>query len=102
MSCRLRSGKQSAAQLQFGLADTVGEEAELADAHQSSGQYVQQETAQELDRIERHEFPTGAVSIVFPFKAHPSALERTETVVGDGDAMGIAGQILQHAAGSAE
>jgi hypothetical protein len=44
----------------------------------------------------------GAVRVVLPFKADLSVFEPTQAMVGDGDAMGIAGQILQHAARCAE
>ena len=58
-SRRLDERRADSAPFQFGFADTIGEEAELADADQASGQHMQQETAQELDRIERHELPAG-------------------------------------------
>ena len=66
------------------------------------GQHVEQEASQELDRIERHEFRAGAMRVVFPVEADATVFERTQTMVGDGDAVRVAGQILQHAARSAE
>lgn len=46
----------------------LGEEAELADAHQAGGEHVEQEAAQELDGVKRHEFGAGAVRVIFPFE----------------------------------
>jgi len=42
------------------------------------------------------------VLIVLPVEADAAVFERAKPVVGDGHAMGIAGQILQHALRSAE
>lgn len=88
--------------LQFLFADAIGEEAEVADADQAGRQYVEQETADELDRIESHGLGAGVISIVFPVEADTAVLQSAKPVVGDGDAMSVAGQILEHAAWSAE
>ena len=44
-------GEQSAALNQFLFADAIGEEAEVADADHSGRQHMEQETADELDRV---------------------------------------------------
>ena len=66
------------------------------------GQHVQQEAAQELDGIKRHELGAGVVGVIFPLEADSAVFERAQAMVGNGDAMGVAGQILQHAARSTE
>ena len=50
----LADGEQSAALLQVSCADAIGQEAELADADQSGRQHVEQEAADELDRVQGH------------------------------------------------
>ena len=50
----------------------------------------------------RHGAAAVVVPRVAPAKAHLSVLEADEPSVGDGDPMGVAGQILQNVLGSAE
>src|SRR5881394_2127178 len=94
--------EQSAAQLQFVFADSIGQEAELADADQTSGQHMQQEASHELHRIQRHSFGPVVVSVVFPFKADAAVFESAKAVVGDGHTVGIASQILENPLRSAK
>ena len=84
------------------FADSIGEEAEVANADQAGRQHVEQEAANELDRIERHDFSSGVIGVVFPVKADAAVFQSAKTVVGDGDAMRVASQILEHAPGSTE
>jgi hypothetical protein len=42
------------------------------------------------------------VHIVFPVKADVTVLQGATAMVGDGDAMSVANQILEHATGSTE
>ena len=62
-------GEQSTALEQFLSADAIGEEAEVADADHSGRQHVEQEAADELDRIEGHRLGAGMVRVVFPVEA---------------------------------
>jgi hypothetical protein len=79
-------------------AGGIGEEPIVADAMEAVGQDVQQEPADELVRIERHDAITGpsVAPVIFPFEADTLAIEGNETGIGDGDAMGIAGEIGEH------
>ena len=98
----LGGGEQSAALDQFLSADAIGEEAEVANADQSGGQHVEQEAADELDRIEGHGLGAGVIRVIFPVEAEVAIFQGSKTVVGDGDAMSVASQILEHAPGSTE
>ena len=71
-------GEQGAALDQFLFADAIGEEAEVADADQSGGQHVEQEAADELDRIEGHGLGAGVVGVVFPVEADVAVFQRCE------------------------
>ena len=66
------------------------------------GENMEQESAQELICGNRHDLLLAAVGIVFPAKRDAIILESHQTMVGDGDAMGVAGQIVQHMFGTAE
>ena len=83
-------------------AIAVGEQAEVADLDEARRQDVKQEAADELDRIEAHDLDAVVVSGVAPAKAHLAVVEIEEPAVGDGNAMSVAGQVLQHMLGSAE
>ena len=62
----LRSCQQSAAQVEPGGAMAVGEEAVVADAMEAVGQRVQEEAADELVGVERHDLRLAAVAIISP------------------------------------
>ena len=66
------------------------------------GQHVEQEAANELDRIEGHGLGAGVIGVVFPVEADAAVFQSAQPVVGDGDAMSVASQILEHAPGSTE
>ena len=79
------------------FANAIGEEAELADTYESGRQHVEQEAADELDRIQGHDLSVGMVRVVFPVEADAAVLQSAKPMVGDGDAVSIASQILEHA-----
>ena len=94
--------EQSTAAYEHTATPAVGEKAEVADADQALGQNVDQESAQKLICGDRHDFLLAAVRIVFPAKRDPIILERHQSMVGDGDAVRIAGEIVQNMLGTAE
>jgi hypothetical protein len=63
---------------------------------------VQEETAQELMGANGHDLLLATVCIVSPAKRYAFVLEGHEPMVGDGDAMGIAGQVVENMFGTAE
>ena len=85
-------------------AGGLGEQAVVADAVQALGQDVNEEAANELVGCERHHFVTiGAFEpIVLVFETDSVFVERDQPAVGDGDAVGVAGQISQYRLGSGE
>ena len=97
-----RHAEQRAATFERSTPSAVGEESEVADAHQSAGQNVKQETAQELMSGNSHDLLLAAVSIVPPAEGDAIVLEGHEAMVGDGDAMGVAGQVVEHMFGAAK
>jgi hypothetical protein len=83
-------------------AVAVGKQSEVADLDEAGGQDMEQEAADELDRIELHDAAAVVVPGVPPAEAHLSVIEAEESSVGDGNPMRVAGQILQHMFGSSE
>ena len=74
-------------------ASPVGEEAEVADAHEAAWQQVEQEAAQELVEGQSQEPLLVGVGGVSPTEGDVALLEGDESTVGDGDAMGVAAEI---------
>ena len=80
----------------------IGQESEGTDADKAAGENMEKKTAQELWRAECHLSVLVPVGIILPAEGNLVMLEGQETVVGDGDAMGVAGEITQHMMGTAE
>jgi len=78
----------------------IGEESEGTDTDKAAGENMEQETAQELVCGEGHHPLLITVRIIFPAEGDLVLVESHETVVGDGDAMGVASEIAQHMLGN--
>jgi hypothetical protein len=83
-------------------AAAIGEETIMADAVEPVGQAVQQEAADELVRIERHQAGRVAMTIVAPAESHARRIGADQAAVGDGDPVGVAAEIGQHMFGRSE
>jgi len=102
IACAGRCAEQNAATRESISAPPVGEESEVADANQSLGQNVDQESAQKLLCRNGHDLLLAAVRVVFPAKRDSIILEGDESMVRDRDTMGIACQVMQNMLGAAE
>ena len=80
----------------------VGHEAEVPDADEALREHVQQEAANELLGGNGHRALLVAVSIIPPAERDVVAIEGEQSMIGDGDAMGIAAEVTQHLLGTAE
>jgi hypothetical protein len=63
---------------------------------------VDQESAQELMGRNGHDFLLATMRIIFPAKRHSIILEGNQSMVGDGDTVCIAREIVQNMLGTAE
>jgi hypothetical protein len=95
------SKKQAGSSQQAG-APRVGEESKLPDANETSRQNVKRKPAKELARRQRHLALFVAVSIVSPAKGNVLTVECPQSVIADGNPVGVATEILKYLAGSAE
>ena len=70
----------------------IGEEAVMTDAVEPVGQYVDQEAADELVGVERHQLVAGVAPgpVILPLESHALAVEGDEPAVGNGDPVGVA------------
>ena len=80
----------------------VGEEAEVADAHEAAWQQVEQEAAQEL--VDRQSQQTLLVGVrgISPAEGDVVLLQGDQSAVGDGDAVSVTAEIAQRVLRSAE
>jgi hypothetical protein len=83
-------------------AAAVGEEAEVADAYEAAREQMQQKTPQELVDGQLHQLLLVAVSGVAPAEDDATVFEGEESVVGDGNAMGVGAEITQGVFGASE
>jgi hypothetical protein len=85
-------------------AEGLGQQAVVADAVKAAGQHVDQESADELVDCKRHRLVSIAAfdPIVLPLEGDAVLVACDQAAVGDGDAVGVAGEIGQHRLGTAE
>ena len=94
--------QQRAAEWQHLSASAVGQPAKVADAGKASRQHVLHEAAQELFRRKRHRAMSAAMGIILPAKPDCGVGDGEQPMVGNGDAVGIACQVVKHMLGAAE
>jgi hypothetical protein len=81
---------------------TVGEQTIVADVHEALGENVEKEASEELDGVQVHAALATPVSIVFPVEAHLAIVKAEEALVGDGNPVGVASEVLEHLLGTTE
>jgi len=73
----------------------MGEETEVADAHEAWGKDVEEKASQELLHRQGHEAWLVSVGGVSPAEGDLVTGQRDEAMVGDGDAMGVGAQVVE-------
>ncbi len=94
--------ESSEAAWQQGGAPSVGENTEVADADEALREQVKQEATEKLIARDGHHFLLIVVGGVAPAEGDLAVRQCDQAMVGDGDAVGIAAEILQDVIGSAE
>jgi len=77
------------------LTIAVAQKAVVANTLKTVGQNVEQEAANELLGLQGHRFLLVVVTIIFPAEDDLAVVDVEEAVVGKGDAMGIATQVVE-------
>jgi len=82
----------------------VGEQTVVPDALEAVGQDMNEEAADELIGVERHQLVASAElgPVILPFESHALAVEGDEPAVGNSGAVCVAGQVGEHRLRSAE
>ena len=84
------------------LSNTICQKAEVADANESAGEHVKQETANELDGFQRHDPGLVSGGVVLPFETDSAGVERYHAAVRNGNPVRIPGEVFEDVLGSAE
>jgi hypothetical protein len=74
----------------------IGEEAEVANAHESIRKDVEQETTDELIRLKRQRSQSIGVSAIAIRESDATLIQREDAIVGYGDAVSVAGQVIEN------
>jgi hypothetical protein len=82
----------------------IGQEAIVADEVEPVGQDMDQKAANELVSIEYHKLVASVElgPVILPFESHAFAVEGDEPAIGNGDPVGVAGEVGKHRVGSAK
>lgn len=67
---------------------------------ETTGQHVEDETSEQIRRRQPEDFLLAAVRVVTPAQADDTVAKAEQAIVGQCDAVGVAGEILQHLSGS--
>jgi len=74
----------------------MGHESEKTDADEAARERVQEKAAQELVGRQGHQFLLAASRIILPAECDLAVIEAHQPVIGYGDAVSVARQIMQH------
>ena len=96
--------KELAGQCDAAGAIAAGQEAIVADAVKPVGQHMDQETADELVGVERHELIASVAlgPVILPFESDALAGDGDEPAVGNSGAVCVAGKVGEDGVGSAK
>jgi hypothetical protein len=82
--------------LEFFRTVPVGKKAVVANPHESAGEYVEEEPAKKLESVETHRSLSVLVRVVLVAESDLAVVEGEKPLVGDGDTVGVAGEVLEH------
>jgi hypothetical protein len=80
----------------------VGHKAKVPDPDKAFRKHVHEEPADELPGRNGHHALNVSVSVVAPTERDIVAIECEQSMIGDGDAMGITTEVTQHLFGTTE
>ncbi len=97
-----RHAEQIAAMGKLLFAIPIAKETVIADPMKALGQDMQQKTADEFAGRDGHDLLPIAVPIILPAETHRAILDIDEPVVGDGDTMRVAADVIEDLLGPCE
>jgi hypothetical protein len=73
----------------------IAEKAVIADSMEALGQDMHKETADELIGGEGHDLPLAMMAIILPGETHLAVVDLAQAIIGNGDPVRIASDILK-------
>jgi len=92
----LCGGQKGGTQGERALSFAIGQKTKMADLDEAAWQHMEQEAAHKLQSIQGHGLLLVAVCGITPAKGNLTVLEAQESTVGDGDAVSVVSQVLNH------
>jgi hypothetical protein len=80
----------------------VSEEAVVTDALEATGQDVEDESAEEICGLKMEDSSFAAVRVIPPPQSDDAVVHAEQAIVGQGDAVGVAGEVVQDLPGPAK
>ena len=80
----------------------IGEQAEVANAHEAARHHVQEKASQEFVGLERHDLHAVVVGVVLPAKPDAAVAVIDEPIIRQRDAVGVATEVVEHLLGAGE
>ena len=81
---------------------SVGKKAVVANPHEATGEHVEKEPAKKLEGVEAHGSLNALVRVVLVAESDHAVVEGDQPLIGDGDTMGVSGEVLEHLLGTTE
>lgn len=78
----------------------VAEEAKVTDALESVWQDMDEKSPDELFGLQSHRLLPMVVAVIVPMKSHPAIVDVAQAVIGNGDTVGIAANVMEHFLGA--
>jgi len=92
----MNCGDQRSAQCEQRAPISVGKESKVTDLHKADWEHMHEETADELDGVNRQGFLRIAVSRIPPSECDVPTFTTHEPAIGDGNSVRLASEILQN------
>src|ERR1035438_3467650 len=86
--------QELAAMLQLLFAVSIAQESVIANAVESTGENVEEESPNELLGRERHDFLLIVVAVVPPVELHLSVFDLQDPMIGNRDPVGVAADVV--------
>ena len=74
----------------------------MTNAHEAARHDVEEKASEEFVRLERHDFHAVVIGIVLPAKSDVAVAVIDEPIIGEGDAMRVPPEVVEHLFGAGE
>ena len=88
--------------LQLLFAVSIAQEPVIANAVESTGENVEEESPNELFGRESHDFLLAVVAVVAPVELHLPVFDLQDPMIGNRDPVGVAADVVYHLLGPGE